>query len=297
MGGRNFKSSGNFPYGFNGKLKVDEISGDGNNVDFGARMLDTRLGRWLSLDPLSNKYPGLSPYNYVANNPVIFIDPDGKRIKPARDGDKIEIEKVFDSFNDKKGNKVDGQNLFGISPSTFIQKPGDKESIITIYATNLTQEDFQDNLKKAKLSDKDKKAAQAVFDKLSATGVYEIAVIDAGSQATGFGTGKSDVIKSTSKAKVITENSNSDKIFATLQDPEKTMSDKDQVINEELGSNGSNYFPNTGSNESVIGIIIIKRVQEVQSTKKGTESEQKSAKKEASKATTERVKTGTQTAQ
>jgi len=64
-----------------------------------------------------------------------------------------------------------------------------------------------------------------------------------------------------------------------------------------LGSNGSNYFPNTGSNESVIGIIIIKRVQEVQSTKKGTESEQKSAKKEASKATTERVKTGTQTAQ
>ncbi len=36
---------------------------------------------WLSVDPLADKYPGLSPYAYCANNPVMFVDPDG--MQPA----------------------------------------------------------------------------------------------------------------------------------------------------------------------------------------------------------------------
>lgn len=38
------------------------------------------VSRWLSPDPLAAKYPELSPYNFVANNPIIFIDPDGRDI-------------------------------------------------------------------------------------------------------------------------------------------------------------------------------------------------------------------------
>lgn len=38
------------------------------------------VSRFLSLDPLAKKYPSYSPYNFVANNPLIFIDPDGKKL-------------------------------------------------------------------------------------------------------------------------------------------------------------------------------------------------------------------------
>lgn len=79
MVGRN-ASTGDYRYGFNGMEKDDELKGSGNSVDFGARMYDSRLGRWLSLDPMQAKYPELSPYTGIGNNPIIYIDPDGRDI-------------------------------------------------------------------------------------------------------------------------------------------------------------------------------------------------------------------------
>jgi len=67
-------------FGFNGMEKDNELKGVGNSLYFGARMYDSRVARWLSLDPLAQKYPGISPYTFVANNPIWFIDPDGKKI-------------------------------------------------------------------------------------------------------------------------------------------------------------------------------------------------------------------------
>jgi RHS repeat-associated protein len=77
-------STDKYRFGFNGKEKDDEVNGDGNSMDFGARINDTRLGRWLSLDPLQAKYPDLSPYNSVGNNPIVFIDPNGKKIDKSQ---------------------------------------------------------------------------------------------------------------------------------------------------------------------------------------------------------------------
>ena len=72
-------------YGFNGMEKDDEVKGAGNSYDFGARMLDTRLGRWLSIDELSSKYSSFSGYNYCFNNPIVLTDPDGRDIVQGKE--------------------------------------------------------------------------------------------------------------------------------------------------------------------------------------------------------------------
>ena len=43
---------------------------------FGARYYNSDLSLWLSVDPMSDKYPNLSPYNYCAWNPMKLADPD-----------------------------------------------------------------------------------------------------------------------------------------------------------------------------------------------------------------------------
>ena len=72
--------SSDYRYGYNGKEKDDEIKGEANSLDYGARIYDPRVGRWMSTDPLESKYPSMSAYNYVANTPIMAINPDGKDI-------------------------------------------------------------------------------------------------------------------------------------------------------------------------------------------------------------------------
>ena len=47
---------------------------------FGSRYYSSDLSIWLSVDPMSDKYPSLSPYAYCANNPVKLVDPNGEEI-------------------------------------------------------------------------------------------------------------------------------------------------------------------------------------------------------------------------
>ena len=66
---------------FTGKER-DEETGYGY---FGARYMDHELmTMWLSVDPMADKYPSMSPYAYCAWNPVKLVDPDGKKIRGVK---------------------------------------------------------------------------------------------------------------------------------------------------------------------------------------------------------------------
>jgi hypothetical protein len=60
--------------------KINEINGAENIYDYDARILDSRLGRWFSLDPLQIKFPFASPYNFALKKPLLFVDYDGRDI-------------------------------------------------------------------------------------------------------------------------------------------------------------------------------------------------------------------------
>ncbi len=66
-------------YKFTGKERDVETGYD----YFGARFYWATIGHWLSVDPMADKYPNISPYAYCAWNPVKFVDPDGRKIKIA----------------------------------------------------------------------------------------------------------------------------------------------------------------------------------------------------------------------
>lgn len=69
-----------YPFVFTAKER-DEETGYGY---FGARYMDHELTTmWLSVDPMANKYPSISPYAYCAWNPVKLVDPDGREWDPS----------------------------------------------------------------------------------------------------------------------------------------------------------------------------------------------------------------------
>ncbi len=76
MPARNFTSE-KYRYGFNGKERDDETNVGGGSLDFGARIYDSRLGRFLATDPLEQQFPFYTPYQFAGNTPIQASDLDG----------------------------------------------------------------------------------------------------------------------------------------------------------------------------------------------------------------------------
>jgi RHS repeat-associated protein len=79
MVGRTFDAAGSpaYRYGFNGKENDSEVKGEGNQQDYGMRIYDPRLGKFLSVDPLTKEYTFLTPYQFSSNRPIDGVDLDG----------------------------------------------------------------------------------------------------------------------------------------------------------------------------------------------------------------------------
>ncbi len=65
-------------YGYNGKEQDNEVKGNNNSLDFGARIYDPRVSRFLSQDPMKGQFAFQSPYIYAGNSPMNSIDENGE---------------------------------------------------------------------------------------------------------------------------------------------------------------------------------------------------------------------------
>jgi RHS repeat-associated protein len=104
MPGRTYSAQSSYRYGFNGKENDNEVKGEGNQQDYGARVYDPRVGRWLSSDPLAALYPHQSPYVAMSNDPLNRIDPTGMGDYYGQDGKHLGSDGK--TIKDKKGKVV-----------------------------------------------------------------------------------------------------------------------------------------------------------------------------------------------
>ena len=106
----------------------------------GARYYDPKISIWLSVDPLAEKYPNISPYTYVANNPINAIDPDGREIrfviwgKNKSEANRYLVWQNGDAYWTDTGKKYDGTGANKtidavIASYKKIEKSGDKALI------------------------------------------------------------------------------------------------------------------------------------------------------------------------
>lgn len=96
-----------YKYKYNGKEYQDELGL--NMYDYGARNYDPAIARWVNKDPLAEIYHTDSPYSYVMDNPLSYIDPDGRRlVGVTKDNAKNVHDDINTVFADSKFDKVRG---------------------------------------------------------------------------------------------------------------------------------------------------------------------------------------------
>ncbi|MBR2260180.1 MAG: RHS repeat-associated core domain-containing protein [Paludibacteraceae bacterium] len=105
----------NTPYLFNAK-ELDEETG---LYYYGARYLDPTGTRWLSVDPLFEKYVGMTPYGYCAGNPVKMVDPTGESTKVALNEDG-NYTVIGGEINNDNGIYCEGTLIgYSATPTSF----------------------------------------------------------------------------------------------------------------------------------------------------------------------------------
>ena len=119
---------------------------------FGARYYNSDLSLWLSVDPMADKYPSLSPYNYCAWNPMKIVDPDGRDVWTLSDDGTMTWEKSSKhdiiKYNGKEITLQNSENVFGTGYKgySFTLKDNQYYTFSDVMDAQKAFEFFADNL-------------------------------------------------------------------------------------------------------------------------------------------------------
>ena len=160
MPGRKYSQANiKYRYGFNGKENDNEAKGEGNQIDYGERVYDPRLGRFLSVDPLQKQFPALSSYQYSGNNPIATVDLDGLEPAAINPGTESLVLILQGVGNDPPDGATQANNAAktypGLAPDEAlgsIQSSGPKLQVV-VYASSRgenTKNDVLETIKKFK---------------------------------------------------------------------------------------------------------------------------------------------------
>ena len=125
MPGRTYSANDEYRFGFNGK-EADKNGewGGLTHYDYGFRIYNPAVARFLSVDPLSPNYPYWTPYQFASNSPIANIDLDGLESKIAYK-QKIEYKPVFSedagSTLERIGNSI--HNAMTLTSNALIIEP------------------------------------------------------------------------------------------------------------------------------------------------------------------------------
>jgi RHS repeat-associated protein len=107
-------------------ITAKELDNETSYTYFGARYYDSDLSIWLSVDPMSDKYPSLSPYCYTADNPVVLVDPNGMDWFENNETGQVmyqkDLRKEDASSLGENWSWMGENNMFGKNPSELYNK-------------------------------------------------------------------------------------------------------------------------------------------------------------------------------
>ncbi|MBN8682172.1 MAG: RHS repeat-associated core domain-containing protein [Chitinophagales bacterium] len=135
-----------YRFGYNGKEDDDEW----NKQDYGFRIYDTRLARFLSVDPLTRQYAELTPYQFASNSPISGVDMDGLEYYYAADGrylgksgasKELRVIADYQIFEIAKVNLSKPQNdhswLIERSQTAYTATPENEEMLLVNWARKI----------------------------------------------------------------------------------------------------------------------------------------------------------------
>ncbi len=120
MPGRKYSAGTGYRYGFNGKENDNEVKGEGNQQDYGMRIYDPRIGKFLSVDPITKSFPWYTPYQFAGNKPIYATDLDGLEENPYSLGRAEESNREWASNLRKTDPKNADQKIYEANRNAFL---------------------------------------------------------------------------------------------------------------------------------------------------------------------------------